>query len=60
MPWLVAETRTLAGWRLGGSLWQKVLKISAPRYSVPVIARQVPASLPVVTGERLAWVPVTT
>ena len=29
-------------------------------YSVPVISRQVAASLPVVLTERLAWVPVTT
>ena len=59
LPWLVAETRTLAGWVPKGAVWQKVLKISAPRYSVPVTVRQVPASLPVVARERLAWVPVT-
>lgn len=29
-------------------------------YSVPVMGRQVLASLPVVFSERLAWVPVTT
>ena len=60
LPWLVAVTRTLAGWEGPGSLWQKVRKISAPMYSVPVISRQVAASLPVVLVERLAWVPVTT
>ena len=59
LPWLVALTRTLAGWRLGASVWQKVWKTSEPRYSVPVIVRQVASSLPVVFTERLAWVPVT-
>ena len=60
LPWLVALTRTLAGWLLlAGWPPQKVWNTSAPRYSVPVIERQVAASLPVVFTERLAWVPVT-
>ena len=59
LPWVVSLTRTLAGCRVRGPLWQKFSKTSAPRYSVPVITRQVAASLPVVLAERFAWVPVT-
>ena len=54
LPRLVAVTATFAGWVPKGPLWQKDLNTSAPRYSVPVTTRQVPASLPVVAGERLA------
>ena len=54
---LVEPTPTLAG-AAGGVAAHNVSYCSVPMYSVPVIARQLPASIPVILLLRSTWVPV--